>query len=226
MVALSIVLILAVLWNVLPHVLLWVCPGVPAAHKIAASRSMLAASVDGIRMLPADLAAPLVVPLALLKTPWTADKLPSWAWMWDNDVSINGDGREEQDGTLMSYSDPRYKGDAYYAEGYHPRSFYARWVWLGLRNRASALAEYLSIPITEAMDVDRQHWGDIATDRDHEGWFLQRAGDVYQLYIVKTLSSTNLCYRFNFGYKVRNVEKKALPVAIAFSLLRQKKPVT
>ena len=51
----------------------------------------------------------------------------------------------------MSHSDPRYGGDCYYARGHHPRSFWARYVWVGLRNRASQLSKDLGEPVTEQL---------------------------------------------------------------------------
>lgn len=200
-------------WNIVPHIALWRLKDVPLKHKILGSKSFVESGLKGLYVLPFDLVAPVAVALALLKTKFEDDHLPAWAAAWENDVSINGDRPE--------YWPLDYKGDCYYCLGSHPRSFKARWVWLGLRNRASALSKKLGIPITPELDADRQFWGDENTDRNREGYCFQRAGSTYQLYIIKFLGD-KLCFRLNYGFKVRNVQKTALVVNISGSILSQK----
>lgn len=203
------------LWCLLPSLWVLVLPGVPAVHRRAAALSFLHASVRGLAMLPADVLAPVVVPFALLGTKREAKGLPRWARWWDNDVSINGDGWAVQrggawvrinserdlqpgDGRVYSYDDADYPGDAYYAPGHHPTSFYARWVWLGLRNRASALAIRLGHPADNGKPVDV--WGDHATGRGHAGWVLRHHNGAYQLHATRQAGP--LCLRTNYGHKV------------------------
>lgn len=142
--------------------------------------------------------APIVVPIALLFTPRAADRLPSWASKWDNNVSINGDsgGTLLPDGTWLqyrdtpadrwpelvgllqcTYDDPRYEGDAYYCRGRHPRSFLARWVWLGFRNRCSQLS--VERGVTVACNSIETLAGDAAQDLStaRMGAFVARSGD-------------------------------------------------
>lgn len=199
-------------WNTIPVAIVWSLP-IPDWHKIGASESFLmVAFPKGLFRLLPDLLAPLVVPIALLFTRREDNHLPWLFTWWDNDVSINGD-REE-------YHDPNYVGTTYYANA-HPRSFKARFVWLGLRNRASRLAQMLGHTYPE--NVDREVWGDSRTNRDHEGWAVFRAGDVYQLYIVKKLTE-RLCLRINYGHKIWGLEgdgrSTASVVNISFSILR------
>jgi len=128
------------------------------AHKQAALAYFFK-SVDGQisiwRSLWDHIRAPFVLLIPLLKLPREADDLPDGLAYWRNDVSINGDGwgwfdpptgkwhndcnaePPSNDVTPLSYSDPAYGGDAYYAPGHHPRSWYARWIWLAFRNVAS-----------------------------------------------------------------------------------------
>lgn len=203
------------LWCLVPSLRVLVLPGVPAVHRRAAALSFLRASVRGLAMLPADLVAPLAVPFALLGTKPEDNALPRWARWWGNDVSINGDGwavlrggawvrinhmRDllPGDGRVYSYDDADYPGDAYYAPGHHPRSFYARWVWLGLRNRASALAIALGHPADYRQPVDL--WGDPATGRGHAGWVLRHHNGAYQLHATRRAGA--LCLRTNYGHKV------------------------
>ena len=50
-----------------------------------------------------DASAPLVTLIALLFTKRSADKLPTWARKWDNNVSLNGDGEWiERDGKQLT----------------------------------------------------------------------------------------------------------------------------
>lgn len=227
-------------WCTVPA--LWVLrlPDVPMAHRRAAALCFGRASLRGLAMLPADLLAPLVVPVALLGTKQAAKHLPHWARWWDNDVSINGDGWAVQrggnwvrinsaadlmpdDGRVFSYDDADYQGDAYYAPGHHPTSFYARWVWVGLRNRASALAVQLGHPADYAKPVDV--WGDPATSRSRAGWVLRHHNGVYQLHATRRLGP--VCLRTNYGYKVdfTTWQRPTLPVVcIAISALSWKEP--
>lgn len=221
---------LVLAWNLAPVLMLCVLP-IPARHKLRGSISLLRAAARGLLMLPADLLAPLVVPIALLQTPRTANALPRWAHWWDNDVSINGDGwavlragqwvrvqGDELPGEVaMPYTDPAYTGDAYYAPGHHPRSAWARWVWLGLRNRASALAARLGHAMQPEDLLDADTWGDEATNRDHAGWCVRRNGPVYQLSIVRPIGA-GLCLRVNTGHKLDLVRRWGRDVAIVVNV--------
>ena len=165
--------------------------------------------------------------------------MPKLFWFWDNNISINGDGwaKQSPDGTwetirvggvpnCVPYGHESYTGDAYYAKGHHPRSFWARYVWLGWRNRASKLAEKLGVVVTPELNADRQKWGTEGVNRMAgptavRGWSLFRMGSHYQLYAVYDLAFT-LCFRFNWGFKVwgaDNGEPQAMVVNIAGSII-------
>lgn len=236
----SIYILLAAIaaWNIAPVLMLCALP-IPARHKLRGALSLLGAAARGLLMLPADLLAPLVVTLALLQTPRAANALPRWARWWDNDVSINGDGWAVKRGgqwvrvvgnelpgeVAVPYGAPEYDGDAYYAPGHHPRSTWARFVWLGLRNRASALAVRLGHQVQPADLLDADTWGDEATNRDRAGWCVRRNGAVYQLSIVRPIGA-GLCLRVNCGHKLDLVRRwgrdVAIVVCITASVLRFK----
>jgi hypothetical protein len=209
------ILLIILAWNLAPLVLLAALP-LPAPHKRRAALSLLQAAGKGLMVLLPDLLAPVVVPIALLQTKREDEHLPRWARWWDNDVSINGDWPQ--------YLDPAYAGDTYYAPGHHPRSFWARYVWLGWRNRASWLSQRLGHRWKVAEYHDAQSWGDPLTGGDHEGWAVHRRGRVYQLYAIKRLGRLNL--RINWGHKVWAGAGDGRPVAnivnITFSLKRAK----
>ena len=102
-------------------------------------------------------------------------------------------------------------------------SWWARWVWLGLRNRASALAVQLGHPADYGKPVDV--WGDPATSRSRAGWVLRHHNGVYQFHATRRLG--RLCLRTNYGYKVdfTTWQRATLPVVcIAISALSWKEP--
>jgi len=217
------------LWCLVPALWVLVLPGVPAAHRRAAALSFLRASVRGLAMLPIDLLAPVVVPFALLQTRWEDDALPHWARWWGNDVGISGDKFQwvldatgQQVPLPVPLADtPEARALCYWAPGHHPRSRWARWVWLGLRNRASALALALGHPADYGQAVDT--WGDPATSRSHAGWVLRHHNGAYQLHATRRAGP--VCLRTNYGHKVDFTTwgRPVLPVVcIAISALSWK----
>ena len=207
---LTILISLIFIWCLVPHILVWRLP-VDLHHKVRASLCFI--KVAGLHAvnLPIGMLAPIVVPVALLFTKWEDNRLPRLFWMWDNDVSINGDRQE--DWSLD------FKDDAYYAKA-PPRSFWARYVWLGWRNRASAFAEYLGYKYKEGEFANRLVFGNPHTSRtwyDGEGWVLNVAGPAYQFMLIKHISKT-LCIRVHWGNKVFD-RARAPIVAISFSVL-------
>jgi hypothetical protein len=108
--------------------------------KQAARKQFKRVSLKAISILPLDLVSPIVVPFILLFTKWEAEELPFLDSIWGNDVSINGDRRFHGGLVPLDKNSQEAIDACYWAPGHHPRSFYARWVWLGLRNRASKLS--------------------------------------------------------------------------------------
>lgn len=161
-----------------------------------------------------DVTAPVVVFYALLFTPRSADKLPAWARKWDNNVSLNGDGEALRlpDGSWVNlrdgvelrggervyrYDDPEYTGTAYYARAFHPRSFIARWVWVGWRNRASALSVSLGVDVSERPVCIS---GSTDIGRAKPGHFLLRQGDTYHFKSFRRVGA--LCLIRSYGAKL------------------------
>lgn len=157
--------------------------------------------------------APIAAAIALLFTPRSANALPSWASRWDNNVSINGDsaGWQRADGTwvqvrdewnpsatLVSYDDPAYGGDAYYCRGHHPRSWLARWVWVGWRNRCSALSRDRGVPVRRCDVVNLVGEQNLSTSR--MGDFVANAGDAYHFQQHKRIG--NLVLIHSLGFKL------------------------
>ena len=192
---------------------------------------------------PYDLSAPVVMLIVLPFVKRSADRLPRLFARWDNNVSLNGDGHgwlddagqwhHGRDGAprppgahLYSYDDPLYGGDAYYAEGHHPRSFWARYVWVGLRNRASQLSKDLGELVTER-PVCISGNPDIHRNGPY-GHFLLKSGNCYHYKSINRWHGLALIR--SYGYKLEIVRNsptgtgRAAAVAIGRSLKRWKGP--
>lgn len=181
-----------------------------------------------------DATAPLVVAIALLFTRRSAERLPRMFARWDNDASLNGDGWGQLvDGKWVravegqhpgvpwvSYSDAAYTGDAYYAPGHHPRSYWARYVWLGWRNRASKLSRDLGV-VARKDDITLLS-GDLAIGTRLAGHFLLRHGDTYHYKSVRRIGRfvliRSLGFKLEIRYKMQAAEGPVAAVLIPVSL--------
>lgn len=191
------------IWNIIPMLVVACLPGVPSNHKVKAIKCFISAAFRGVACLIPNFTAPVVVPIALMFTKYEDDSLPKIFSWWNNDVGISGD---QPEGT-----------ETYYAPGYDRRSFVARFIWLGLRNRASRLALVMGHTYQPGEYDDSEDWGDPKTGRDHEGWALNRRGPVYQLYYIKKLGD-KFCFRMNYGFKVWAGEGDKRPTAMVVNI--------
>ena len=188
-----------------------------------------------------DLAAPIVMLLVLPFVKREADRLPRLFSAWDNNVSLNGDGCGWQNpetgewfdlrtgliphgATLVSHSDPAYGGDCYYAPGHHPRSFWARYVWVGLRNRASALSVRLGRDVTARPVVVS---GDPTIHRHGPyGHFVLRHGDTFHYKSIRAFGPFALTrsygYKLEIPFKSAEGTGRAAAVAIGRALKRRR----
>jgi len=206
------IILVFLLWYTIPHILLYFFP-IPNGVRRNTHLCWLKVTVIEILKLPVGLLSPIVVPIALLFTKWEDNKLPAIFWWWDNDISINGDEIDSQGRNAWALD---YKENAYYAKA-PPRSFWARYVWLGWRNRASSLGESLGYEYKGTEFADRVTLGDPLVGRDNPGWKFVSSGPICQLMVVIPLG-TRLCYRFNWGYKFFD-KPRTPPVGITFSIL-------
>ncbi len=107
---------------------------------------------------------------------------------------------------------PEARALCYWAPGHHPRSFYARWRWLGTRNRALGLALALGRDGDPRAPVET--WP-LATGA------LYRQGGTYQLRTSRTVLGVEVWS--NQGYKLDQLlmGRKRLPsVAVAIAARR------
>jgi len=206
-------------------------PDVSEPEKASATACMEAALQADRKTRLCDLSAPLVMLLVLPFVSRSANQLLKPFRKWDNNISLNGDSggvllpdgrwlqwREMTDeqwkevaeiGYLsVSYDDPKYRGDAYYAPGHNPRSFWARYVWVGLRNRASQLALDNGRDVKAPIEVLS---GSIDIGTRKEGHFLLKSGDVYHFKSAKRLKllGRDLVRIRNYGYKLEIAMKNA-----------------
>lgn len=187
-----------------------------------------------------DLSAPIVMLFVLPFVKREANQLPSWFSAWDNNVSLNGDGYGWQDPDtgewfdirvkpapegvmLISHNDPSYGGDCYYARGHHPRSFRARYAWVGLRNRASMLSVKLGRDVTARPVVVS---GDPTIHRHGPyGYFVLRHGDTFHYKSIRAFGPFALIrsygYKLEIPFKSPEGVGRAAAVAIGRSLKRR-----
>lgn len=184
-----------------------------------------------------DITAPYVILVVLPFVRWEAEKLPKLFQKWDNEISINGDHNAWDTSTLLPLPAPledteEIRQACYYAKGHHPRSFWARYIWLGLRNRASKAAYDVGIEIPLEKRNLVKHFGDINVGKKLEGktvegWLISQYFDSFDIYNIEV--KKNFIIRTRYGYKIRNVllndprVNKAMPVGIGISFKRYKK---
>ena len=209
------ILSLIALWYLAPFVALWLTP-LLFETKLKASWCFVRAAVINFICLIPSITAPIVVPIALLFTKYEDDSLPWIFRFWDNDISINGDqiDRDGEDAWALDY-----KKNAYYAKA-PPRSFWARYVWLGIRNRGTWLSQRMGYKYKSGEFQNITTLGNPLTGRygeEGEGWFLKNTGSLYQFMMVVHLTS-KICLRIHYGYKLFDRERAPV-VAIGFSFL-------
>lgn len=185
----------------------------PAARKQQALEYLrgVQSRVATVGVCAIDASAPYVTLIALLFTKWEDEKLPKLFKWWDNEISINGDKSDwalDENGKqyrlpLPLEDTPRVREFCYYAKGHHGRSFYARWIWLGWRNRASKYAFDRGPEATPELLADVEYWGDPLTNNGHEGVLVRRMGPHFEVYAAQRKGSK--CYRTRYGCKIGNV---------------------
>lgn len=152
---------------------------------------------------------------------------------YDNNISMNGDNLrwiEDPNGVLYdgirySYEEapledtPEERAKCYYAKGHHRRSKYARYVWLGLRNRASKYA------LDIGKELSRDKFPDKYIYRDGKGTVIElwTLDDWWQI----TTSEPFLKYfkkKTNMGLKINifdtDLREKAIIVHKPFAYVR------
>ncbi len=204
--------------------------GCPRDLISCAKESFAKAKKVNRKAMPYRLSAPIVMAWVCPQLEWEAEHLPHRYRHWDNEVSINGDRAnwyfDEAEKAWKRHPVPYDKGNGlnffgkpynYYApKKLSPRHWFARYIWLGWRNRASAA--YLEHDVyapkpeeikdiqkweyrTEEEGIEILHWN------GYMQVFYQRHGKVIHR-------------RANLGFKLGNVNeitKKIRAVYTPFS---------
>lgn len=205
--------------------------GVPHALHAEAMASLSKSSELFKLVRPYKWKAPFVIAKAVQSLPWEAENLPEKLWRYDNEVSLNGDYHEwvvdPVTGIGARIPAPlqetaAQKARCYYAKGHAARSRWARWIFIGIRNRGSLYAFKLGPEASNPIEF----FGDLSTGKDHEGVVVWRMGPHWQIYATSKFGP--FCIRRNMGVKISNVykhgAKRAMVVKIPFSILGWKKP--
>lgn len=201
--------------------------GVPETLQPEALASLQRAEEIASRVAPYKWTAPLLMAWVVPRLAWGAEALPARYAKWDNDISINGDPwpwAQRADGSWYRHAPledtPEARAQCYWAEGHHPRSRWARYVWLGWRNKASKLAKDLGAPIGAPIAF----WGDEKVGRAHPGVCVYRMGERWQIMVVERHGP--VIVRRNVGWKINNVLHNQHTVAnitwLPWSLLKWK----
>lgn len=221
--------------------------GVPEHQRDEAIKVIRKGSFYGLIPMVIGLFAPIVVGIAMLLklVKWEDNKMPWYLSWFDNNVSMNGDGwgtitasgehLNYTDWVLINggmgravfYGDPDYKGDCYYAKGHHPRSRWARWIWLGWRNRASALGMKLGGKFDNLIPTTT--YGKISTGRDDPAATVYNRDGLWQIKENRVLFFGLIAMNRNFGYKVNNTDSEpnspamCIFIPFAFKGIKKKK---
>ena len=225
-------------------------PNLDIAHHNGALESVKDAWRADWKARLADFYAPLVMLFVLPFVSRSATHLPNIFSAWDNNISINGDsgGVLLPDGSWLdwrdvadweavkdlpqySYDDLNYLGDAYYAKGHEPTGFWARYAWLGWRNRASALSLKNGRVVTEPIEVIS---GSVDIGTKQAGHFLLKSGDTYHyksatpftLLGFPLVRIRSYGFKLEIAYKMPNTwqAERVACVAIGWSAKRWKGP--
>lgn len=164
---------------------------------------------------------------ALVITPflkWNAEKLPKFARIFDNDVSINGDRAEwvrNTDGSYTRLPVPLDKDVLTHADGsrfnyymnlfkkWHARSNVARYVWLGFRNRASWINAKLGVYVKpEKSEGGKVYYNQVWSNRNEEGFGIEvtRYNGEWELNEIQPFMK-KFTKRNVLGYKFSNVDE-------------------
>lgn len=190
--------------------------GVPAELHESALASIEESRQRQKRIRKYELLAPFVVPFALCDVEWGSNRLPDNWLMYNTEplehIDINGDKKEwvEINGVGVPMpvpleDMPAVRALCYWARDWrkfflqpaHPRSTWARWVWLGWRNRAQYAAWVNGKPYSGPPAEWHLHNDQLKLD-------VYQMDDVWQVKYEKRFLYF-FALRRNVGYSINNI---------------------
>lgn len=212
---------------------------VPYHIKQEGKKQFYRSAIKQYMILPFDLLSPIVVPFLLLFTSTSANRLKFFDNIWGNDVSINGDLRNPETGVLYviqnDTSNQQEIDLCYWAKGHHPRSFYARWIWLGLRNRASMMNVMFGKEVITGAGANSgfEFWSSNGsqwiTASDRWEWLVRKVNDANGNPVISIMSLEpvgNFYVRRYYGHKIPVIYaewNKALIAIVGWSIRKGSK---
>jgi hypothetical protein len=210
---------------------------VPDHIKKIGRKQFFQSSLMSYLILPFDLLSPAIVPFLLFFTKKEDNQLRFLNGIWGNDMSINGDVRKLDDSGLYEFSTDLNNAQeiemCYWAKGHHPRSFYARWVWLGSRNRASMLNVRFGKEVRTGQEAEYEFWSSNGTPwiqaSDKWEWIVRKVLDKEGIPVVSIMSLEpvgGFYVRRYFGHKIPVAYKewnKAMIAIVGWSIRKRKK---
>lgn len=213
--------------------------GCPRDLISCAKESFAKAKKVNRKAMPYQLSAPIVMAWVCPQLEWEAEHLPHRYRYWDNEVSINGDRAnwyfDEAEKAWKRHPIPYDKGNGlnFYGKPYNyyapkklsPRHWFARYIWLGWRNRAAAYyAQFGVQEPTPDKIKEIQKW-EYATEKERIEIYHYNGS--MQLIYHRKYGAFHV--RANMGYKLSNVNEitgKARPVYTPFSFkIRPNRPL-
>ena len=213
--------------------------GVPAAYHEQALASMKDAESRSKSVRKYKWRAPFVMLPVCYKLPWEAEVLPEKYRPYDNNISINGDQgiwATREDGVPYRLPIPLdIKGNSnndwgnpynYYApKKLSARHWFARYIWLGLRNKACKAADDAGYLVPEGTQV--LEWNQKNSDEEYHVHYIPTM-NLWQLSMTKKRFGF-IHFRKNLGFKIGNlnpIDRIASVIWIPFSFKLRSRDVS
>ena len=221
--------------------------GLPSEEWALAEKCIKEAKKGSPKVLLTKMVAPIVCAFVVPTLKWEAEAMPKFFRYWDNNRSINGDNAPwigDKMGPMPLEDTPEVRALCYWAKGHHPRSNWARYVWLGLRNKASWYAKHVgkqasTAKFEELRDKTRRIGDERVSIDKREGCAVFELEGIYQIFYNKLLvlpdwkifSKIRQKYMFRFtqnlGFKVGNAKYDEGYMSLTyktFAIVRFKQP--
>lgn len=136
-----------------------------------------------------------IAPITQQYPGWKYKRLPTWAWLWDNDTY----------GTMGNKHWTKESYNPFFYE--NPTGFWSQWYWLALRNPVNNMEQWAmsSVDLREASKIE--YLGAKEIDNNIAGWqfvWCTRGWKVYSgLYVMLPWFKTGRCLELRLGFKLK-----------------------